>query len=66
MSFARRLRAALLATAATLALSAGLSAHAQIVEVGDGGPGPFKAPHLTVELTTLSNQIAAAPSRQAS
>jgi len=65
MSFARRLRAALLATAATLALSAGLSAHAQIVEVGDGGPGPFKAPHLTVELTTLSNQIAVGKSVQA-
>ncbi len=33
----------------------------QIVEVGDGGPGPFKADHLTAELTTLNsqNQIAA-------
>lgn len=36
-------------------------ASGQIVEVGDGGPGPFKADHLTAELTTLNsqNQIAA-------
>jgi len=65
MSFARRLRAALLTAATSLALFAGLSAHAQIVEVGDGGPGPFKAPHLTVELTTLSNDIAAGGTVQA-
>src|ERR1700712_2398178 len=32
---------------------------AQIVEVGDGGPGPVKAPHLTAELVTLAPQIAA-------
>src|ERR1700735_4165769 len=32
--------------------------HAQIAEVGDGGPGPVKAPHLTAELTSLSPQIA--------
>ena len=31
--------------------------HAQIVEVGDGGPGPVKAQHLTAELTSLSPQI---------
>ncbi|SEF68190.1 thiol:disulfide interchange protein DsbD [Bryocella elongata] len=36
-------------------------AHAQIVEVGDGGPGPFKAEHLTAELTTLSPQAQAMP-----
>lgn len=30
---------------------------AQIVEVGDGGPGPVKAQHLTAELTTLRPQI---------
>ncbi len=29
---------------------------AQIVEVGDGGPGPVKAQHLTAELTTLRPQ----------
>ncbi|HEY4010746.1 MAG TPA: thioredoxin family protein [Acidobacteriaceae bacterium] len=32
-------------------------AHAQIAEVGDGGPGPVKAQHLTAELTSLSPQI---------
>ena len=32
---------------------------AQIVEVGDGGPGPVKAEHLTAELTTLAPQITA-------
>ena len=31
---------------------------AQIVEVGDGGPGPVKAQHLTAELTTLRPRIA--------
>lgn len=31
--------------------------HAQIPEVGDGGPGPVKAQHLTAELTSLSPQI---------
>ncbi len=34
------------------------SARAQIKEVGDGGPGPFKADHLTAELVTLAPQIA--------
>lgn len=34
-----------------------LSLRAQIVEVGDGGPGPVKAQHLTAELTSLSPQI---------
>jgi len=37
---------------------AGSTARAQIVEVGNGGPGPVKAEHLTAELTTLSPQIA--------
>ena len=36
-----------------------LASRAQIVEVGDGGPGPVKAEHLTAELTTLSPQVAA-------
>jgi len=35
------------------------SAFAQITEVGDGGPGPVKAEHLTAELVTLAPQIAA-------
>ena len=36
-----------------------LLVHAQLVEVGDGGPGPVKAEHLTAELTKLRPQIAA-------
>jgi thiol:disulfide interchange protein DsbD len=33
------------------------SAGAQLVEVGNGGPGPVKAEHLTAELTSLSPQV---------
>jgi thiol:disulfide interchange protein DsbD len=42
------------------ALLAGLClpTHAQLTSVGDGGPGPFKAEHLTAELTALSPQVA--------
>ncbi|WP_263379370.1 protein-disulfide reductase DsbD family protein [Granulicella paludicola] len=40
-------------------LAAGQWAQAQLVTVGNGGPGPVKAEHLTVELTQLSPQIAA-------
>jgi len=42
-----------------------LPSHAQIKEVGDGGPGPVKAEHLTAELTSLAPQIAAGGSLQA-
>ncbi len=35
-----------------------LPACAQLVEVGDGGPGPVKAQHLTAEMTALRPQIA--------
>ncbi|MEO6922840.1 MAG: protein-disulfide reductase DsbD domain-containing protein, partial [Bryocella sp.] len=35
-----------------------LLARAQFQEVGDGTPGPVKAPHVTVELTSLSPQVA--------
>ena len=45
--------------------AAGAGARAQIVEVGNGGPGPVKAEHLTAELTTLSPQIAAGGTLQA-
>jgi thiol:disulfide interchange protein DsbD len=45
------------ALACVLMLLPALSAHAQIAEVGDGGPGPVKAQHLTAELTSLSPQI---------
>jgi len=34
------------------------SAHAQIQQFGDGGPGPIKAPHLTAELVSLSPNVA--------
>jgi thiol:disulfide interchange protein len=34
------------------------SAHAQLQVVGDGGPGPVKAQHLTAELVSLSPSIA--------
>ena len=46
---------------ALLLLVTALSSHtwAQIVEVGDGGPGPVKAQHLTAELTSLRTEIAA-------
>jgi len=43
----------------------GAQANAQILEVGDGGAGPFKAPHLTVELTTLAPNIAVGGKLQA-
>jgi thiol:disulfide interchange protein DsbD len=48
----------LLLTAAMLFCAAGGRVSAQIVEVGDGGPGPVKAEHLTAELTSLAPQIA--------
>jgi thiol:disulfide interchange protein DsbD len=56
-----------LAVVVFLAGAAGLScrAGAQIVEVGDGGPGPVKAQHLTVELTSLAPQVAIGGSVQA-
>jgi len=40
------------------ALFAGVSAYAQIQPVGDGGPGPVKAQHLTVEMVSLAPAIA--------
>jgi thiol:disulfide interchange protein len=43
----------------------GSTAQAQLVEVGDGGPGPVKAEHLTAELTTLAPQIAVGGTLQA-
>ena len=41
-----------------IALAAPTSSPAQMKEVGDGGPGPVKAEHLTAELVTLAPQIA--------
>ncbi len=43
---------------AAMVCAAGTGASAQIVAVGDGGPGPVKAEHLTAELTSLAPQIA--------
>src|SRR5438045_1004649 len=40
------------------ALFAGSSAYAQIQPVGDGGPGPVKAQHLTVEMVSMVPSIA--------
>ncbi len=48
-----------------MVVAAGVAARAQIVEVGNGGPGPVKAEHLTAELTTLSPQIAIGGTLQA-
>ncbi len=50
---------------AMFALAAGARANSQIKEVGDGGPGPVKANHLTAELTTLSPKIAVGGTLQA-
>ncbi|MBB5339232.1 protein-disulfide reductase DsbD family protein [Tunturiibacter gelidoferens] len=47
---------ALLALACALLLQT--PAHAQLQVVGDGGPGPVKAQHLTAELVSLSPSIA--------
>ncbi|MEO7029752.1 MAG: thioredoxin family protein [Acidobacteriaceae bacterium] len=46
------------ATTALVILLSALPAAAQLTEVGDGGPGPVKAPHLTAELVTLAPRIA--------
>ena len=57
MNLRRPFRAAVVLATLIAGVSAASRAHSQIVEVGDGGAGPFKAPHLTVELTTLAPQI---------
>src|SRR5215475_2855109 len=41
-----------------VAAVSGRSASAQIQPVGDGGPGPVKAQHLTAELVSLTPSIA--------
>src|SRR3984885_10358837 len=51
----RRLSTSLLFACALLFLA---PAHAQLQVVGDGGPGPVKAQHLTAELVALSPSIA--------
>jgi thiol:disulfide interchange protein len=52
-------RTVISALLALLAMLLCVGASAQIATVGDGGPGPVKAAHLTAELTFLSPQIAA-------
>ncbi len=44
---------------ALMLLTLPLYGRAQLVEVGNGGPGPVKAEHLTAEMTSLRPQIAA-------
>jgi len=48
-----------------LLLGTPLFATAQIAVVGDGGPGPVKAQHLTAEMVSLAPQIAAGGQLQA-
>ncbi len=43
---------------------AGAVSQAQLAGVGDGGPGPFKAQHLTAELVSLGPAIAPGGSQQ--
>jgi thiol:disulfide interchange protein len=62
MSLVRRLQSVLMFAALLCVMSRG--AAAQIVEVGDGGPGPVKAEHLTAELTSLAPQVAVGGSVQ--
>ncbi|MBN9614205.1 MAG: protein-disulfide reductase, partial [Acidobacteriales bacterium] len=51
--------------AAACLFLAALTAPAQLPVVGDGGPGPAKAQHLTVELVTASSTIAPGGTLQA-
>ncbi|NYF89217.1 thioredoxin family protein [Tunturiibacter empetritectus] len=55
MNNVRKLSAFLLFVCASLLFK---PAHAQLQVVGDGGPGPVKAQHLTAELVSLSPSIA--------
>lgn len=43
---------------------AGMQVRAQIATVGDGGPGPVKAQHLTAELVSLGSTIAPGGTQQ--
>ncbi len=54
---ARRLFSLLTCFFSLLLLLPHTALHAQLQEVGDGGPGPFKAQHLTVELVSLADGI---------
>jgi thiol:disulfide interchange protein DsbD len=52
------LRRTILVLLVALGVAVGGGARAQIVPVGDGGPGPVKAQHLTAELVSLGPAIA--------
>jgi thiol:disulfide interchange protein len=62
MNIRRVIPALLLLTCAALLQP---TAHAQLQTVGDGGPGPVKAQHLTAELVTLAPNIAPGGTLQA-
>jgi len=49
---------------AALGVAVGVAARAQIAAVGDGGPGPVKAQHLTVEMVSLGPAIAPGKTQQ--
>jgi len=51
-------------TLAIFGISAGAHARAQIAVVGDGGPGPVRAQHLTAELVALGPAIAQGGTQQ--
>jgi thiol:disulfide interchange protein DsbD len=50
---------------AVLGVAAGADARAQIATVGDGGPGPVKASHLTAEMVSLGPAIAPGSTQEA-
>ena len=59
------LRAQLALLLAIFGVAAGCNARAQIAAVGDGGPGPVRAQHLTAELVALGPAIAPGGTQQA-
>ena len=58
------LRAQLALLLAIFGAAVGVGARAQIAVVGDGGPGPVKAQHLTAELVALGPAIAPGETQQ--
>jgi thiol:disulfide interchange protein DsbD len=58
------LRAQLALLLAIFGVAAGVNARAQIAVVGDGGPGPVRAQHLTAELVALGPAIAPGGTQQ--
>jgi thiol:disulfide interchange protein DsbD len=57
-------RAILVLLLAIFGVAAGANARAQIAVVGDGGPGPVQAQHLTAELVSLGPTIAPGGTQQ--